>query len=398
MASIKENLRDGKLISYKFVACLGRDDFGRQIRCYCTWKPPAGLTPARALKAAETAAAIWENELRINGTEKKPLEKKKLVRLVDYVEDIWFPLEICNGERKPTTISFYRSMATLVCQYFKKDYLQDISHTDIEKYLTFLRTKYEGQKGNGLSPKSLRHQYATLKLIFSDALKRDYIERNPMEKIVTPKLSKMPVDALSEQEAQRFFTLLKNCPIDLRCMLQLLIMTGIRRGECAGLRWSDIDIDNKMMRVCRNVTYSSGNGIVVGTPKTKNSIRVIPLSDNMLSVLSKYKIEIQSGHPNTILKEAYLFPSEHSLFEPRDPNSITRRVKRFMVRNGLPDLSPHDLRHSCSTLLLSQGASIKAVQEILGHSDASTTLNFYVKADLEQMKAATQKFADAFGL
>jgi len=64
----------------------------------------------------------------------------------------------------------------------------------------------------------------------------------------------------------------------------------------------------------------------------------------------------------------------------------------------LPDLSPHDLRHSCATLLLAQGADIKSVQNILGHADASTTLNFYVKTDLKQMRAATEKYAAAFNL
>ena len=107
---------------------------------------------------------------------------------------------------------------------------------------------------------------------------------------------------------------------------------------------------------------------------------------------------MQSQHPCTILKEAYLFPGVASVFEPRDPNSITRRLKRFMKQHSLPDLSPHDLRHSCATLLLANGADIKSVQEILGHADASTTLNFYVKSDLQQMKTATDKFASAFNL
>ena len=69
-----------------------------------------------------------------------------------------------------------------------------------------------------------------------------------------------------------------------------------------------------------------------------------------------------------------------------------------MARNKMPMLSPHDLRHSCATLLLASGADIKSVQEILGHADASTTLNFYVKTDIKQMREATNKYAAAFGL
>ena len=82
----------------------------------------------------------------------------------------------------------------------------------------------------------------------------------------------------------------------------------------------------------------------------------------------------------------------------RNPDAVTRHLKRFVKANGLPDVSPHDLRHTCASLLLSSGADIKSVQEILGHADASTTLNFYVKADLRQMRTATEKYAQAFNL
>ena len=85
-------------------------------------------------------------------------------------------------------------------------------------------------------------------------------------------------------------------------------------------------------------------------------------------------------------------------FEARDPSAITRHMKRFIKSAGLPDVSPHDLRHTCASLLLSSGADIKSVQEILGHADASTTLNFYVKTDLRQMRVATDRYAKAFGL
>ena len=124
----------------------------------------------------------------------------------------------------------------------------------------------------------------------------------------------------------------------------------------------------------------------------------MPLMPSTLHLLQQLKKQTKIDHPNTIIKNAFVFPSEKDLFSPRDPNAVTRRCKRWMKRNGLPDMSPHDLRHSAASLLLASGADIKSVQQILGHADASTTLNFYVKADLQQMRNATEKLAQAFNL
>ena len=71
---------------------------------------------------------------------------------------------------------------------------------------------------------------------------------------------------------------------------------------------------------------------------------------------------------------------------------------RFMERIGLPSYSPHDIRHSCATLLISSGADMKSVQQILGHVKASTTLVFYINSDIRQMAAAADRMAHAFGL
>ena len=165
-----------------------------------------------------------------------------------------------------------------------------------------------------------------------------------------------------------------------------------------GLQWRDIDEQASTIRIERSISYTPQNGVVVNTPKTINSVRTIPVIPSTLTLLLELKHKVQKNHPGVSLGRAYLFPKETDIFTPRDPNSVTRRVKRFMKNSGLPDLSPHDLRHSCATLLLTQGADIKSVQGILGHADASTTLNFYVKADLQQMQAATEKYAGAFNL
>jgi len=229
-------------------------------------------------------------------------------------------------------------------------------------------------------------------------MKQELILKNPMDKVDKPRLQKHKVDALSEEEAKKFFAALNNCPLDFRCMLHLLITTGIRRGECIGLKWRDIDEVRSVIRIERNVSYTKESGIIVSTPKTAASMRVIPIMTSTLAMLNSLKRQMQRENPNMIIEDAFIFPGEASIFSPRDPAAVTQRVKRFMKANNLPDMSPHDLRHSCATLLLSSGADIKSVQEILGHTNASTTLNFYIRTDLNQMQTATNKLASAFGL
>lgn len=408
MANIRENKKNGKTVSFRFTACLERDAQGKQVRRYTTWEIPDGLTPARARKAAERAADAWEEEIRAEYQKEKEAKaqgraymlppEKRHDDFIGFVRDIWLPLEVCGGDSKPTTIAFYQHMIKPITEYFQSSILQEISPIEIQRYLTYLRTQYRSKLDKPLSSKSIRHQYGVLTKIFGYAEKQEMIAKNPMKKVDAPKKEKKPVDALTQEQAARFFSLLSACPLDFRCILQLLITTGIRRGECMGLQWRDIDEKACTITIERNVSYTPESGVIVSTPKTANSVRTIPIMSSTLHLLQQLKQETQRQHPGTILKSAFLFPKGNEVFTPKDPNSVTRRVKRFMKNNGLPDLSPHDLRHSCATLLLSQGADIKSVQEILGHADASTTLNFYVKADIRQMQAATEKYAAAFNL
>ena len=82
----------------------------------------------------------------------------------------------------------------------------------------------------------------------------------------------------------------------------------------------------------------------------------------------------------------FLFYAGESLDIPQNPTYITKHMKKFMKRVGLPELSPHDLRHTCASLLLQSGTDIKSVQDVLGHAEASTTLNFYAKSDLSLIR------------
>lgn len=400
MAAITPKEKNGKVVSYRFRACVGRDENGKQIFRSMTWSVPDGLTPAKAAKAAQRAAVLWEREVQadyeIDLTEPERVKEREQARaatdFVKFVEDEWFPLCIDNGEHKPKTIYFYNSTKRNIVSYFKGHKLQKITAIQIQKFLMYLRME------KNFAPQNVHHHYRTLNMIFSFAAKQEVIQKNPMEKVDAPKLQRKKVDALSQEDAAAFFKALDTCPLEFRCMLHLLITTGLRRGECVGLKWRDIDASRSMVQVERNVTYTARSGLVVDTPKTANSSRIVPLMDSTLALLNSLKQERQTEHPSSILEDSFVFPSDADIFVPRNPDAVTRRVKRFMKNSGLPDMSPHDLRHSCATLLLSSGADIKSVQEILGHANASTTLNFYVKSDFKQMQSASAKFAAAFNL
>ena len=387
MANIREKQKDGKIFSFSFTACLERDAQGKQVRRYTTWTPPEGLTSSRARKAAERAADAWENEIKAEYQKEKeakgraymlPAEKQH-DDFVNFVNETWFSIQAQGNNRKAKTVSFYSSMTKILNKYFKGRTLQSISPIDIQKYLVYLRTKYQGRFGRPLTPKTVHHQYNTLNLIFNFAEEQEMISKNPMRKVEAPKKQKKSVDALTAEQAQQFFSILPSCPLDFRCILQLLTTTGMRRGECMGLKWRDIDEKDCTLSIEHNVSYTPESGVIVSTPKTANSIRTIPIMPSTLQLLQQLKQETQQQHPVADLKDAFLFPKGNETFTARDPNSVTRRVKRFMRNNGFPDFSPHDLRHTYITNPLYSGVDPKTVQYLAGHENSKTTMDIYAK-------------------
>lgn len=413
MATITEKSKGNKVVSFKFHCCVGRDEQGKQHFRTTTWRPPEGLSYAKARKMAEVEAYRWEQTIRGKPEGKgeyfAPLSTPcKAVHEVEevpeeetfryFAEQVWMPLKVIAGGARPSTIAMYGFMMRVSLPKLGAKRLKDITAVDIMRYLQYLREEYHAPDGRTLSEKSIKHHYDILRIIFNYAEKQEAIEKNPIKKVDAPKTVKRPVEALTQEQARIFFKALSGCKLEYRCMMLLMATTGIRRGECLGLQWQDFDFQNNTLSIVRNVTYTKESGTMVAEPKTPCSIRTIPLMEGVKAYLLALRQEAIRKHPNEIIKSAFLFEGKESAFMPRDPNTATRKISAFMKSIGLPGISPHDLRHTCATLLLENGADIKSVQEILGHADASTTLNFYVKSDLRQMKVAAQRYADAFNL
>lgn len=227
MATIIENKKDGKVVSYKFRAYLGKQQGGKQVAKYHTWQVPNGLTPAKARKAAEKAAAEWEKEARFEYERDVKEPERAAIReienqrtdFVGFVDGLFFPVCLYDGNHKQTTITYYESLSKGIKTYFKGYTLQTIAPIDIKKYLIYLQTKHRTPLGNTASPKTVRHIYCLLAMIFKFAKEQDYIVKNPIDKVDCPKLVKKKVDALTKEEAAAFFAAVDDCPIDFQCKI-----------------------------------------------------------------------------------------------------------------------------------------------------------------------------------
>ena len=321
MATITPKEKDGKIIAYKFRACVGRDENGKQVSRATTWKIPENLSMTRLTSAAQRAAADWEKQARAE-YEKDLYDPERIkAREVDrtktdfarFVLEEWYPICIDNGERKPKTVSFYHDTTKNIVAHFQGQIVQKITAPDIQKFLIYLRTE------KGFAPQNVHHHYRTLNMIFAYAMRQEIIVKNPMDKVDRPKLARKKVDALSQDEAAAFFAALREQPLDFRCLLHLLITTGIRRGECIGLKWDDLDEKCGTITIRWNVVYTPQSGVVVGTPKTAASARVIPIMQSTLSLLLMLKAQRKRENPAPSLRTASFFPARREFSRPAPP-------------------------------------------------------------------------------
>ncbi len=392
MATIYPNFKNGKIVSFKFKAFLGRDKNNKQIFRCKTWIPEKQMSENKLKILAEKEATIWEHQLTEDVCNIQQISTPDHMTFESFVNAIWFPEYMNTDKRRAATVAFHDYILRTILPYFGQEKLSHITPNRIEEYLDYLKNTYKTKDNQSLSPKTIRHHYGTLNLIFSYAEKTGHITSNPITKVDVPKIPKQKVNALSKSQVMTFIEEVEKLPIMQQAIYHLLLTTGIRRGECYGLKWQDVDLENMLIHIERNVTYTKTDGLQIGPPKTDLGIRDIPLTKHTTSLLSEYKVHLSYSY--NVEHNMFVFPSSNSPYEPHQPAYITKHMKKFMKRIGLTDMSPHDLRHTCASLLLQSGADIKSVQDILGHSDASTTLNYYVKSDMNVMRLSAQKAFD----
>lgn len=270
--------------------------------------------------------------------------------------------------------------------------------------------KWLGKTRDNYAFSSAKQARALLERILDLAVEDKLIEENPASLVKPPKPTRKP-DSREDEDGQRALSAAQVARVldeakrtdriwstarghtlaaanavrseGLYLLYTLAVRTGLRRGELLGLRWIDIDLEQKLLRVRQQVRRTDTGYEVSDTLKTPRARRSVPLTDSLLILLREYKLRMGAR------AHGLLFPDKAG--EPRDPQSITRNFARLVKRLGLGDYHLHDLRHTFITMMRTAGVDLEILGDLAGHEHTDTTANIYSAADLERKRQAMEK-------
>lgn len=334
---------------------------------------PTGLPVKGNKKKAEKMLMELRKEFV---PDEKPLEQGILFS--DFMLQ-W--LEIVKPTIAITTYSSYSNMVKgVIVPYFKakKISLGDLKATDIQAF-------YMDQLKR-VSASSVIHYHANIHKALKYAVKIDLIPTNPADKVERPKKNRFIGSFYDSDEVQKLFTSAKGTRLEIPIFLGAFY--GLRRSEALGLKWSAIDFQNNTITIRHTVTSCNLNGkhvqIAQDTTKTKSSMRTLPLVPAFKEKLLAHKKQQEEyrrvcGRSYDKRYLDYICVDEMGTLI--SPHYLTSAFSKLLAKNNLRHIRFHDLRHSCASLLLSNGVPMKQIQEWLGHSDFSTTANVYAHLD-----------------
>ena len=230
-------------------------------------------------------------------------------------------------------------------------------------------------RGGGLSAVSVAGVRRVLRKVLNDAVAWELMDRNPVLRVKAPRVESTEMRTWSSQDARRFLD--RTADDRLHSLWVLAITTGMRRGELAGLRWIDIDLDAGFIAL-RNTRVAVQHAVHEYEPKSRTSRRSVAIDALVVTVLRGHRrrqLEERLAWGVAYHDSGYVFTNEDG--RPLHPNRITLLFRRNREELGLPAVRLHDLRHTSASLMLTAGVHPKVVSERLGHSSIAITLDLY---------------------
>ena len=241
----------------------------------------------------------------------------------------------------------------------------------------------------GLSHKTIKDILIVLKMVLKFGAKNKLFEYSPFEVQFPTEREKHAIEVLSKANQKRIMNYVQENFTFRNLGVYICLSTGIRIGEICALTWNDIDTENGIIYVRKTIqriyiieNNSRHTELLLDTPKTKNSIRDIPMTKDLLKMLKPLK---------RILNDNFFILTNDT--KPTEPRTYRNYYKKMMKDLNIPELKFHGLRHSFATRCIESNCDYKTVSVILGHSNISTTLNLYVHPNLEQKKKCIEQMA-----
>ena len=250
--------------------------------------------------------------------------------------------------------------------------IDSVTSTEISQFI-------DEKLKEGLSNRYISDIIVLIKSVFKFAVKIYHIF-NPFENIVLPKKKKSEITLLDDEEQQKLQQYIAENPNHTTMGLALSMSTGIRIGELCALQWKDIDLEKRILTVRKTMqriqcpTDTAKTKLIITEPKSETSCRNIPIPDCMMNLLQNFR----GKQDSFVLSETE---------KPVEPRVMQYRFQKILKNAKLPSVHFHALRHIFASNCIKWGFDIKALSELLGHSNVEITLNLYVHSSFDQKRA-----------
>ena len=252
-----------------------------------------------------------------------------------------------------------------------------------EMVQSFVFTKLE----QGLSHKSIKDILIVLKMILRFAVKQGFMQHREIDVKFPTERERQELEVLSRSSQKQIMEYVQSHFTFMNLGIYICLCAGLRIGEVCALVWDDIDAENGVINISKTIQriYVIEGGkkhteVIIDTPKSKNSIREIPIARDLLKMIKPLK-KVVNGSFFVLTNSA----------QPTEPRTYRNYYKRLMAQLNMPKLKFHGLRHSFATRCIESKCDYKTVSVLLGHSNISTTLNLYVHPNMEQKKKCVEQ-------